>query len=91
MPINKYKMKLNLDTELSLRPLVLRNLRTRSVFRIQEGICRAFHEHLQGQGFTEIHTPKIVHAGQKAAATSSGWNTLTRRPFWPSPPSSINR
>ena len=68
VPINKYKMKLNLDTELSLRPLVLRNLRTRSVFRIQEGICRAFHEHLQGQGFTEIHTPKIVHAGAEGGS-----------------------
>ncbi len=68
VPINKYKMKLNMDTELSLRPLVLRNLRTRSVFRIQEGICRAFHEHLQEQGFTEIHTPKIVHAGAEGGS-----------------------
>lgn len=68
VPVNKYKMKLNLDTELSLRPLVLRNLRTRSVFRIQEGICRAFHEHLQEQGFTEIHTPKIVHAGAEGGS-----------------------
>ena len=81
VPINKYKMKLNLDTELSLRPLVLRNLRTRSVFRIQEGICRAFHEHLQGQGFTEIHTPKIVHAGAEGGSNIFRMEYFNKKAF----------
>ena len=61
--INKGPLRLGLDTELSLRPQVLRSPRRRAVFRIQEGICRAFRDHLQAQDFTEIHTPKIVHAG----------------------------
>ena len=44
--VSKRRLRLNLDTELSLRPLVLRSLRTRSVFKVQEGISRAFREYL---------------------------------------------
>lgn len=68
VPIGKYKLDLNLDTELSLRPVVLRNLRKRAVFKIQEGVCRAFHDTMLTQGFTEIHTPKIVHAGAEGGS-----------------------
>ena len=68
VPVSKWKLDLNLDTELSLRPVVLRSLRERSVFKIQEGISRAFREYLTGEGFTEIHTPKIVHAGAEGGS-----------------------
>jgi len=67
-PISKWKLNLNLDTELSLRPVTLRNLRTRSVFRIQEGLGRAFREFLTEEGFVEVHTPKIVHAGAEGGS-----------------------
>ena len=36
VPIPKAKLNVNLDTELGLRPVVLRHLRERSVFRVQE-------------------------------------------------------
>ena len=68
VPISKYKLKLNLDTELSLRPLVLRNLRKRSIFKLQEGVVRGFREYLTQEDFTEIHTPKIVHAGAEGGS-----------------------
>ncbi len=68
VPINKWKLNLNLDTDLSLRPVLLRNLRKRSVFRIQEAITRAFRQTLHANGFTEIHTPKIVHAGAEGGS-----------------------
>lgn len=68
VPIDKYKLNLNLDTELSLRPVVLRNLRKRAVFKIQEAIGRAFYEEMTAGGFTEIHTPKIVHAGAEGGS-----------------------
>jgi nondiscriminating aspartyl-tRNA synthetase len=68
VPVSKWKLNLNMDTELSLRPITLRNLRERSVFKIQEGITRGFREFLQGQGFTEIHTPKIVSKGAEGGA-----------------------
>ncbi|MBP1737472.1 MAG: Aspartyl-tRNA synthetase [Oscillospiraceae bacterium] len=68
VPVSKWKLKLNLDTELALRPVVLRNLQKRSVFKIQEGLVRAFRDTLEQAGFTEIHTPKIVHAGAEGGS-----------------------
>ena len=68
VPLAKKKLDLNLDTELSLRPVVLRTPRERAVFRIQAAVCRAFRAYLDGEGFTEIHTPKIVHAGAEGGA-----------------------
>lgn len=62
------RLGLNLDTELALRPAVLRHPRARAVFKLQEGLVRAFREYLTGQGFTEIHTPKIVHAGAEGGS-----------------------
>ena len=68
VPVSKGRLKLNLDTELGLRPVVLRAMKERAVFKIQEGLSRAFREYLTGQGFTEVHTPKIVHAGAEGGS-----------------------
>ena len=70
MPValGKRKLGLHLDTELPLRPVILRDLRRRAVFKIQEGLVRAFREHLGQAGFTEIHTPKIVGAGAEGGS-----------------------
>nr|WP_243200766.1 aspartate--tRNA(Asn) ligase [Lawsonibacter celer] len=81
VPVSKYKLKLNLDTELSLRPVVLRSLRERSVFKVQECICRAFREYLHSQGFTEIHTPKIVHAGAEGGSNIFRLDYFGRKAF----------
>ncbi|MGN1003188.1 MAG: aspartate--tRNA(Asn) ligase [Oscillospiraceae bacterium] len=81
VPVNKWKLKLNLDTELSLRPVVLRNLKMRSVFKIQEGLTRAFRDYLTGQGFTEIHTPKIVHAGAEGGSNIFRLDYFGRKAF----------
>ena len=70
MPVSlgKRRLDLHLDTELPLRPVVLRHPRERAVFKIQEGLVRAFRDCLTGEGFTEIHTPKIVHAGAEGGS-----------------------
>lgn len=70
MPVSlgKRKLDLHLDTELPLRPAVLRHPRERAVFKIQEGLARAFRDYLTGEGFTEVHTPKIVHAGAEGGS-----------------------
>lgn len=81
VPISKRQLKLNLDTELSLRPVVLRSLRERAVFRIQEGLCRAFRETLQALDFTEIHTPKIVHAGAEGGSNIFRLDYFGRKAF----------
>lgn len=64
MPIAKWKMNTSLEAKLNYRPISLRNLRERARFRIQEGLVRGFRDFLYGEGFTEIHTPKI---GAKSA------------------------
>ena len=59
VPIQKAKLNLALETELSLRPITLRNLRRRAAMRLMNGITRGFREALRDQGFTEIHSPKL--------------------------------
>lgn len=64
LPISKRKLNTSLEAKLNYRVVSLRNPRERAVFRIQEGITRGFRDFLYGQGFTEIHTPKL---GAKSA------------------------
>ena len=70
MPIavSKWKMSASLEAKLDMRSLTLRNLRERARFRIHEGIARAFREYLHGEGFTEIHSPKIGAKGAEGGA-----------------------
>ena len=80
VPLSK-KSSVSLDTELSLRPVTLRAPRARAVFRIQAAVCRAFREFLQGEGFTEIHTPKIVHAGAEGGSNIFRLDYFGRKAF----------
>lgn len=64
LAIAKWKMNTSLEANLNNRAIALRNVRERAKFGIQEGVVRAFRDFLYGQGFTEIHTPKI---GAKSA------------------------
>ncbi len=64
LQINKRRLNTSLEAKLNHRAVALRNPRERAVFRIQEGLVRAFRDFLYSQGFTEIHTPKI---GAKSA------------------------
>lgn len=68
LDIAKWKMGAHLDALLELRPVALRNLRERAIFKIQEGLARGFRDFLFSQGFTEIRTPKIVAAGAEGGA-----------------------
>lgn len=68
IPISKWKMKTSLETKLNYRPVALRNIRERAVFKIQEGIVRGFRDFLYSQGFTEIRTPKIVAGNAEGGA-----------------------
>lgn len=68
IPVSKWKMTASLETRLALRPVSLRNVRERAKFKIQEGIVRGFRDYLHTQGFTEIHTPKIVSRGAEGGS-----------------------
>ena len=58
--INQKKVDTSIENLLDYRPITLRNEKERAIFKIQEGICRGFREFLYAEGFTEVHTPKIV-------------------------------
>lgn len=63
LPVNvskRFRMGVNLDTDLSNRPITLRSGEMRARFRIQAAIVRAFQTFMSDSGFTAIHTPKIV-------------------------------
>ncbi len=68
LAVNKYKMRTSLEAKLALRPVSLRNVRERAKFKLQEGIVRGFREFLMSQGFTEVHTPKIVARGAEGGS-----------------------
>lgn len=77
--INKWKMNTSLETRLSLRPVSLRNVRERAKFKVQEGIVRGFREFLSSQGFTEVHTPKIVSRGAEGGANVFKLNYFNKK------------
>lgn len=56
------------EAKLNYRPISLRNIQERSKFKIQEALTKAFRDYLYGQGFTEIHTPKIGARGAEGGA-----------------------
>lgn len=70
MPIvmNQKLIETSLENKLDYRPLTLRNEKERAVFKIQEGLLRGIRRFLQEEGFTEIHSPKIVYAGAEGGA-----------------------
>ena len=68
LPISKWKLNTSLEAKLNYRPISLRNIRERAKFKVQEGIVRGFREFLSSQGFTEVHTPKIVSKSAEGGA-----------------------
>lgn len=66
--LSKRKLGTSLETNISLRPITLRNNRERAIFKLQEGVVRGFREYFMQKGFTEISTPKIVASGAEGGA-----------------------
>lgn len=50
----------------------MRTPANQAIFRLEAGVCRLFRDILAGNGFTEIHTPKII-----SAASEGGANVFT--------------
>ena len=58
----------HLDTRLNNRVVDLRTITNHAIFRIQAGVSRLFRGFLDGRGFTEIHTPKLISAASEGGA-----------------------
>ncbi len=69
--ISKRAVTASLPSQLDHAVVVNRHPARRAVFRLGAGVMRGFRETLDGLGFTEIQTPKIV-----ASATESGANVF---------------
>ena len=70
-PINKPVVNASLDVFLDHATVALRHPRKRALLSLSAGIMAAFREFLDGEGFTEIQSPKLV-----ASATESGANVF---------------
>ena len=69
-PLNVGHKKLGcgLEANLDNRSVALRNPYERAIFKVQEGVVSGFREFMEQQGFTQVHTPKIVAAGAEGGA-----------------------
>lgn len=81
IPIAKRKLNTSLETKLNLRPISLRNIRERAIFKIQEGIVRGFREFMYQNHFTEIRTPKIVAGNAEGGANVFKLEYFGKRAF----------
>ncbi len=68
VPLTRRKMDISIDVNLDNRPISLRHPHERAIFIIQEALVQAFRLFLSGNGFTEVHTPKIQAAGAEGGA-----------------------
>ena len=66
--MNQKKVDTSLENLLDYRPVTLRNEKERAIFKLQEGIAAGFRQFLMSNGFTEIHSPKIVAEGAEGGA-----------------------
>ncbi|KAM3066593.1 aspartate--tRNA ligase dps1 [Clarireedia jacksonii] len=66
---------------LNNRIVDLRTTPAQAIFRIQSGICNLFRTYLDGQGFIEIHTPKLQGGATESGATVFELNYFGRPAF----------
>lgn len=79
--VNGDKIKTLLETQLDHRTISLRAPKIRAIFKIQEEIVEAFKSYLKAQGFSEIHTPKIISSGTEGGSEMFTVNYFGRRAF----------
>lgn len=66
--VSSKKLGCSIETSMAHRSVALRHPNERAVFKISEGVVSGFREFMLREGFTEIHTPKIVAAGAEGGA-----------------------
>lgn len=66
--INQDILSAGLEIQLDHRVLSLRHQQCQAIFKVKAAICQAFRQYLDGIGFLEIQTPKIVATGTEGGA-----------------------
>jgi nondiscriminating aspartyl-tRNA synthetase len=73
--------KTHLDKILDHRPISIRALPIRAIFKVQAEILRAFAEYLRSQGFVEFKSSKIVATGTEGGANLFAIDYFERKAF----------
>jgi nondiscriminating aspartyl-tRNA synthetase len=73
--------KTHLDKILDHRPISLRALPIRAIFKVQAEIIRGFSEYLRSRGFTEFKSSKIVATGTEGGANLFAIDYFERRAY----------
>ncbi|MGA8112963.1 MAG: aspartate--tRNA(Asn) ligase [Actinocatenispora sp.] len=83
LPFEVYRPELraSLPTLLDNAPMGLRHPRMRAPFEIAAAAVAGFRATLDGHGFTEIHTPKLVGSATESGATVFGVDYFGRRAY----------
>ncbi|AKL95863.1 aspartyl-tRNA synthetase AspS [Clostridium aceticum] len=79
--INQKNVNTSLEMELDHRYISLRRPDRRAIFKVQEEIVTAFRDYFKDQGFSEIHTPKIIASGTEGGSEVFTVNYFDRRAF----------
>ena len=61
-------VRVNQDTRLDNRTVDLRTITNQAIFKVQSSVCHLFRKFLTENGFTEIHSPKIIPAASEGGA-----------------------
>ncbi|KAK2627375.1 hypothetical protein QTJ16_003341 [Diplocarpon rosae] len=81
MDVFRARRSLPQRVRLNSRIVDLRTGPAQAIFRIQSGICHLFRTYLDGQGFIEIHTPKLQGGATESGASVFELNYFGRPAF----------
>ena len=79
--VNNKEVNASLSTLLDYRPLTLRNEKEMAIFKVQSELCKGIRGFLDGRGFMEIHTPKIVSGSAEGGANVFGLDYFGKPAF----------
>ena len=83
--LNKPALKTSLPVFLDHAVIGLRHPQKRALFRLSAGIMAGYRATLNGLGFIQIRTPKLVAAATEGGRTFSPWSTSSGRLSGPEP------
>lgn len=85
--VNPELVRVGQDTRLDNRTLDLRTPANNAIFRIQSAVCQLFRGALLSEGFTEIHSPKMIGGTSEGGSAvfrfeymNVGWGCLAQSP-----------
>ncbi|NLK86807.1 MAG: aspartate--tRNA(Asn) ligase [Clostridiaceae bacterium] len=79
--INKGWIKASMETQLDYRTISMRSPRIRAVFKVQQEIEEAFKNYLRENGFSQIHSPKIISSSTEGGSEMFTVDFFGRRAF----------